>query len=302
MTYLHFIVNPISGNGKHNLSAVVLRNFFPRSAFRVEVDYTQRKGHAVDLTREAMRQAPDCIVACGGDGTINEVAAQLVGSGIKLGIVPVGSGNGLASHLEIPKAIDAALSVIQAGEVTAIDVGSVNGKPFFSNMGIGLDAAIIKRYEKTGKRTLWGYVQATMGVSMSFRPRTTVLSFDDGSLRLDALMVFVSNSNEMGYGMSLTPRASLQDGKLDVAVVPMLSSFAKLMLGYRVLTRRIDQFNSIEHLSATQIRLEQPDSIFLDAQLDGESHNFKTNVLEISVQPAALSVVASLNPKETAMA
>jgi len=288
--YIHFIVNPISGNGKHNLTAHHFRNFFPAD-YRIEVGYTKHKSHATTLTEEAILAKPDCIVACGGDGTINEVASCLVNSNIKLGIIPVGSGNGLASHLAIPKSIDRALEVIKKGNVSFIDVGKVNEKYFFSNMGIGIDAMIIKQYERSGKRTLSAYVRAALASSFKFKPRRTILADGKKIWNSDPLMLFVSNSNEMGYNRSLTPKASLNDGQLDLFMVPELSFFEKLQLGYCVLANHVERFKKGTHMLVQNLHLEQPETIFMDIQIDGEFHNFKTNILHISILHKGLRVV-----------
>ncbi|HEX8015743.1 MAG TPA: diacylglycerol kinase family protein, partial [Flavobacterium sp.] len=231
MIYIHFIINPISGSGKHNLSASYILSQFPKEKYKIEVDYTNQKKHAIELTKAAITQNPDYIIACGGDGTINEVASSLIGTSIKLGIVPVGSGNGLASNLNIPRDFDKAIAIIKKGHATAMDVGQVNDKYFFSNMGIGIDALIIKKYERAGKRTLPAYIKAAMSSSLEFKTQKTIVHFDNQTLEINPLMLFISNSNEMGYNMSLTPKASLRDGLLDMIVIPKLSFLEKIMLG-----------------------------------------------------------------------
>ncbi|WP_103192041.1 diacylglycerol/lipid kinase family protein [Formosa algae] len=110
MKQIHFIINPIAGSGEKRLSINILRKFFELEAYNIELKYSSFKGHAIDLTKESINQEADVIVACGGDGTINEVASVLVGTGIPLGILPIGSGNGLASHLKIPKKFSASNS------------------------------------------------------------------------------------------------------------------------------------------------------------------------------------------------
>jgi len=293
MVYIHFIINPISGNGKHNLTASLLRNFFPRSEFTIEVDYTKYKQHAIALTKYAAIKNPDIIVACGGDGTINEVASCLVGTSIKLGILPVGSGNGLASNLNIPKNIDKALKIIRKGHSNPIDVGQINDKYFFSNMGIGVDAMIIKKYDQSGKRTLSAYVKAALSSSFNFKTTKTTLVFNNKVLNVNPFMLFVSNSNEMGYNMTLTPKASLSDGWLDLVVVPEIATIDKLKLGYAVLRNKIEYFKKAQHNLIQNLKIEMPDKIFTDAQIDGEHYNLKTNMIEVSIIQKGLNVLVS---------
>ncbi|HJY13710.1 MAG TPA: diacylglycerol kinase family protein [Flavobacterium sp.] len=291
MIYIHFIINPISGSGKHNLSASYLLNQFPKEKYKIEIDYTNQKKHAIVLTKAAIVHNPDYIIACGGDGTINEVASCLVGTSIKLGIIPVGSGNGLASNLNIPRNFDKAIAIIKKGNSTAMDVGQLNHKYFFSNMGIGIDAMIIKKYERAGKRTLPAYIKAALSSSLEFKPQKTIVHYNDQIVETDPLMLFISNSNEMGYNMSLTPKASLHDGLLDMIIIPKLSFPEKIMLGYHVLRNSIEKFEKARHFLVKNIQIEMPSKIFIDAQIDGERYNLKTNKIKVSILPGALQVL-----------
>lgn len=291
MRYIHFIVNPISGNGKHVITRSILRSFFPKDMFRIEVDYTEHKKHATELTKKAIANNPDYIVACGGDGTINEVASCLINTSVKLGIIPVGSGNGLSAHLKIPKNIEQALQVIITGQSTTIDVGKLNDKYFFSNMGVGIDAMIIKNYESSGKRTLLAYIKSSLAASMQFKIQKTTLSFNNKVVQENPFMLFISNSNEMGYNMSLTPQASLNDGMLNLVTVPQLSFPEKLALGYYVLRNKIDQFKKAQHTLVDNLLIELPEKIFTDTQIDGEYHNLKTNSLKVSIIKSGLEVI-----------
>ena len=294
MIYIHFIINPISGSGKHNLSASCILSQFSKEEYKIQVDYTNQKKHAIVLTKAAITRNPDYIIACGGDGTINEVASCLVGTSIKLGIIPVGSGNGLASNLNIPRNFDKAIAIIKKGNSTAMDVGQLNHKYFFSNMGIGIDAMIIKKYERAGKRTLPAYIKAALSSSLEFKPQKTIVHFNNQIVETDPLMLFISNSNEMGYNMSLTPKASLHDGLLDMIIIPKLSFLEKIMLGYYVLRNTIEKFKKAKHFLVKDIQIEMPSKIFIDAQIDGEQYNLKTNKIKVSLLPKALQVLIDL--------
>ncbi|MDN3673136.1 YegS/Rv2252/BmrU family lipid kinase [Flavobacterium branchiarum] len=291
MIYIHFIVNPISGSGKHNITSTFLTNTFPSSEFKIEIDYTKHKKHAIELTKTAVANNPDYIVACGGDGTINEVASCLIGTSIKLGIIPVGSGNGLASNLNIPRKFEKAVEVIRKGTVSTIDVGKINDHYFFSNTGIGIDALIIKKYEQSGNRTLIAYVKASLASSLEFKTRDTLLSFNDKKINAKPFLLFISNSNEMGYNMSLTPKASLNDGWLDLIIVPKLSLIKKMAFGYHVLRNSVEKFKKAEHALIQNLDIEVPGVTQLDAQIDGESHVLNTNKINISIIKNGLTVI-----------
>lgn len=291
MTYIHFIINPISGSGKHKLDASYIRQHFPATEFKIEADYTQHKTHAIALTKAAITQKPDYIIACGGDGTINEVASCLVGTSIILGIIPVGSGNGLASNLNIPRDFKKAVAIIKNGKTTAIDVGKVNQQYFFSNMGIGIDALIIKKYEASGNRTLSSYIKAALSSSFEYKAQPAVLSYEDQVVQVNPFMLFISNSNEMGYNMSLTPKASLSDGALDMVLIPELSFFEKLLLGFNVVSHSIAKFKKAKHSLIRELLIELPQNSSIDAQIDGERHLLETNTLRISIAPKSLQIL-----------
>ena len=291
MIYIHFIINPISGKGNHNIGKTELEKHFPKEKFKIEVDYSNYKKHAILLTKKAIANKPDCVVACGGDGTINEVASCLINTKIKLGIIPVGSGNGLASNLNIPKEIEKATEIIRNGNSQTIDVGQVNEHYFFSNMGIGIDAHIIKKYETYKKRTLIAYLKASILSSIQFKPIQTILAFNNQIINTNSFLLFVSNSNEMGYGMSLTPKASLQDGWLDLVMVSKLGFKDKLNLGMYVLLNKIEKFTKAQHTLIQKLSIEIPSNIGTDIQIDGEYHNVRTNKIDVSIIRNGLEII-----------
>ncbi|PTS91595.1 lipid kinase [Flavobacterium sp. HMWF030] len=291
MIYIHFIINPVSGGGRHSLPDFYIRQFFPSDRYKISTDYTMSRKHALVLTQKALQQNPDIIVACGGDGTINEVASCLIGTDVKLGIIPLGSGNGLASHLNIPHDIGKSLEVIREGRKIRIDAGRINQHYFFSNTGIGIDAMIIRKYEHSGKRMLFSYVRAAVASTFEYSAQPAIVSFDDRVIPIKPFMVFVSNSNEMGYNMTLTPDAMLTDGKLDLVLIPELSFFEKIALGYRILTRSVSRFKKAQHHLVQSLQIEMPMKIFTDAQIDGEHYKLRTNTCRISAEPAVLSVL-----------
>jgi YegS/Rv2252/BmrU family lipid kinase len=290
--YLHFIVNPISGKGNHVITKAFLEQYFNPEAYHIEVEFSAYKKHAVILTEKAIVKNPDCIIACGGDGTINEVASCLVDTGIPLGILPVGSGNGLAANLGIPQDIVAALAILQRGTRQMMDVGCINNHYFFSNMGLGIDALIIKNYETAQKRTLGAYIKASLAASTAYTVKPVTAFINGKKQEYQPFLLFVSNSNQMGYGMSLTPGSSLFDGRLDMLYVPQLTIFQKLYFGLLVLTNKADKFSKAAYSSITDdIIMELPENIFTDVQIDGEYYNLKTNKITISVLPKSLVII-----------
>ena len=291
-TSIHFIVNPISGNGNNLITPKLVSGVFNFDEFKVKIKQTQRPKHAKELALKSIKEGADVIVACGGDGTVNEIASSLVGSNVKLGIVPMGSGNGLASALKIPKSISGALNVIKNSNSTQIDVGEINKHYFFSNTGIGFDANVINNYSKTKQRKLGSYLKASLLTFFNNPPSLSVkITTESKSLRLKPFMVFVSNSNEMGYDISLTPKASIQDGMLDAIIVEPLNKLEIIYFGFLLLIKRPQSFKKAHYFLTKNLEITNLEKRGVLAQIDGESVQIKANQINIQIKQAALSVV-----------
>lgn len=292
MIEIHFIVNPIAGQGKSPLTQAFLEPYFVGSLHRLTVKHSEYKKHAIELTMESIAQKADIIVACGGDGTINEVASCLVGTSIPLGIIPLGSGNGLASNLRIPKSIRKALTIIKNRQTVNIDVGQINDRHFFSNMGIGFDASVIKHYESSQKRTLLGYVNACL---TSFRDmgknKDLSVCINDMNSLVNPFIILISNSNEMGYNLSLTPKASLQDGLLDVLIISKISRLKMFLLGFLILFRRVYWLKEAKSFQTKELQLSRNDATHFESQIDGELHEIKNGTLQISINEKSLCIL-----------
>ena len=292
MIDIHFIVNPIAGSGHHSFSEPFLQDYFEADKYCITIKSSTCKGHAIELTKESIQQKADIIVACGGDGTINEVASTLVGTTIPLGIIPTGSGNGLASNLNIPKNIKKALSIIKNKNCTLIDVGCINQRYFFSNTGFGFTAKVIENYEVLQKRTFWYYVNASFKSFQEFPKKgEVIISIDDKIDMVNPFLIFVSNSNVMGYNVSLTPKALLKDGLLDVLIVPKISKFKMLLFGICMLIKKTEWLKEVKHYQTTELKLARKNGAFFESQIDGETLKIKEHNLSISVKENSLSVL-----------
>lgn len=290
-TNIHFIVNPIAGKGKNEVSEAFLETFFPKQEYTISIKRTAFVLHATALTKASIEEGAQIIVACGGDGTINEVARCLVNTQVVFGILPMGSGNGLASNLKIPKNLNRALSIIKSQNTIAIDTGSINGEPFFSNAGIGFDAHVISDFEENTTRRLFSYVKSTLRTLKKYSFHNSVaLKYNGTTETISPFLLFVSNSNEMGYKMSLTPRASLQDGLLDVVIVPELSNFKLFLFTILFLFKKHHWLKEVRFKQETALEIKSLDNSILKAQKDGEFFIPKESRIEIAIHPTSLIV------------
>ncbi|WP_291049009.1 MULTISPECIES: diacylglycerol/lipid kinase family protein [unclassified Empedobacter] len=286
-----FIINPIAGKGKGRMIETEIQSYFNQKNVEFETFLTESIGHATEITNQVLTKNPDIIVACGGDGTINEVAQALVGSNVALGIIPIGSGNGLAANLHIPKTTEKAFETILNAKINKIDAGKINENYFFSNMGLGIDADVINNYAQTKTRNFLGYVTASTKAIFNFQPKKFNIELDnEHTLDDDFYFVFCSNSNEAGYGISFSPNAKLNDGKLDFLAVKKLNFIQQIQFSANVLGKRIEKMKQAKVLQVNSVKFnsKQPKTI---AQVDGEAVIFNQNSIEVSIVPNALNVI-----------
>lgn len=292
MTRIHFIINPIAGSGNHKINQEFLQRFFDNSSYEIAVKFSVHKNHTTELTQESIKEKADIIVACGGDGTVNEVASCIIGTPILLGIIPLGSGNGLASNLKIPKNIKKSIEILKKSEFKKIDVGCLNDRYFFSNTGVGFDAYVIKHYEESNNRKLFSYVKA---VFKSFKYMNDTRKVDvisnNENFKVKPFMIFISNSNELGYKVSLTPKASLEDGLLDVMIVSRLNAFKILLFSFLMIFKRHHLIKEVKSFQTKNMVLSRKDFDHFKMQVDGEYRLIESNEINISILEKRLSII-----------
>ena len=295
MKIVHFIVNPIAGKGNPDITEEYLSKYFGKENFRLVVKYSEYKGHAKVLTKQSIKEKAEIIVACGGDGTINEVGSCLVPTDIALGIIPIGSGNGLARNLKIPKSMDKALAIIKNQNTVAIDVGQINERYFFSNIGFGFTANIISNFESSRNRRLYTYLKATIQSIWSYKNNTDYTIEINGKEKvLFPFLVFVSNTNVMGYNFSMTRKAILNDGLLDLVIISKLNRLKIFYLALLFLvgiehTIREYSYHRVENatIKVGNRELEIP------FQIDGEFRTIKNREFQIDIIKGGLNVIGS---------
>lgn len=294
MKAIHFIINPIAGKGRIPEELENMYNFFPEKDYQIRIKISQYAGHATVLAKQSIEEDADIIVACGGDGTINEVASCLVHTEIALGIVPIGSGNGLAASLKIPRNVHKALQVIKNESIQCIDVATLNGKPFLSNMGIGFDAKVISNFNKSKKRKFRAYFNAVIKAIGNHKNTDPIKVEMNGKvMKTSPFMFFVSNSKIMGYDFSLTRMASMQDGWLDVVVIDPLSKGEIVFLGLLLLFRATCIFKKLKYFKVKELKIafEGERKNYL-MQADGELQCIEDRKLIVGLKPQGLRVIA----------
>ena len=244
------IINPISGtSNKRGLDAVVRERLSPKG-FDIEVAMTTCRGDATKLAANAVASGFDTVIAAGGDGTVNETARALRDTGVALGIIPCGSGNGLARHLDIPVDIGASLLVIAENHIMNCDCGTVNDRPFFCTFGVGFDAAVSEKFAHEKRRGKLTYLRRTFEEYISYNPEEYVISANGKVLSEKAFLVAVCNASQYGNNAYIAPDASMTDGLLDVTIIHSGTPLTTALVGFALLTGYINR-NTLIHTFRT---------------------------------------------------
>lgn len=254
---LIFVVNPISGTQSKELILNMLDEKMDKKKYSWEVAYTERAGHAIEIAAQAAKSKIDVVVAIGGDGTINEIARSLVHTDTVLGIIPCGSGNGLARHLQIPMEPKKALEVLNEGMTDIIDYGKINGTSFFCTCGLGFDAFVSLKFANAGKRGLLTYLEKTLQESLKYEPETYELETEDGTSKYKAFLIACGNASQYGNNAYIAPQATLTDGLLDVTILEPFTVLDVPSLSYQLFNKTIDQNSRIKTFRCKKLRIHR---------------------------------------------
>lgn len=290
-----FVFNPISGVLSPSRKQALLRFIEAQPGARLV--FTQRAGHGTELASQAAREGVRAVVAIGGDGTVNEVARGLLGSQVALGIVPVGSGNGLARQLRLPLGIDASVRfALQPVEPQAMDVGFLNDVPFFCTAGLGFDAWVAHAYARRAGRGLTTYVRATARTLWQYRPERCrfLTSGPDGTVaqpeEVDVFSLTFANAGQYGNDAWIAPEARLDDGLLDVALLRPFPKTHAIVMSRRLFRGQLATSPYYSLRRGREFRIETDAPLLL--HYDGEPLVLPETSLHVRLQPGALRVLA----------
>jgi diacylglycerol kinase (ATP) len=283
-----FIVNPISGPGKQKRIEKWIDAGLDKSKFISNIVQTTHAGHATELSKKAIEDETDIIVAVGGDGTVNEVGQTLIGSSSALGIIPTGSGNGLARHLKIPFNFTKAIDVINKGNVRKIDTATLNDKVFLSMAGIGYDAYVARKFSKAAKRGFISYFKIVTAEYPKYSPKKYELEIDGKKLTRRALLVTFANSNQFGNNTSIDPTARIDDGYIDVCIVRRIPLLLIPFYVPLLFTRTFHKTHYIEIIKAKEVRIVRKKG--KTVHFDGDPFKMSKEV-EMKINPLSLNII-----------
>lgn len=291
---IRIIVNPVSGSGRRKKALKMVDKHLDREKFDFELVNTEYHRHAIELTKTAVADGCEAVVIAGGDGSINEVGATLAGTGVALGIIPAGSGNGLSRSLGISLNPKKAVENLNNFKFRTIDTGLANGKAFMNMAGVGFDAAVAGAFHKQKLRGLFKYFVLGVKLLINYEMQTFHINADGREFERKAYQIALANSSQYGNDALVAPKAEVDDGVLNAVVVNpmpfvhMLLNFFRLFRGTLHKSRYIKTFK-FKEMTLTQ---ERPDV----SHLDGDPFELGA-VIQIKINPNSLKVIVP-NGKE----
>lgn len=286
---IFLVINKFAGHRKKYSTAVYqVVSVLQKYGCEVEYSYTNHPGHASELALIAANKGFELVVAVGGDGTVNEVARGLIGSQIPLGIIPMGSGNGLARDLGISMNIKKSARLLVEGKIKQIDVCRLNSQRFLCTSGIGFDAQVADKMAKASTRGFLRYIQLTIRESFAFKPFKIKMKVNDILIEKPVFLVTFANARQFGNNAFIAPKADISDGLMDVVVVKPFSKIWLPVFGIWLFLGIIPKLPFVEYHKTKEVELQFADTPFF--HFDGEPGSL-TVPATISIEIEKLRII-----------
>lgn len=283
-----FIINPKAGGKDKSHFPELVKKHIDATAISATCVFTNAPNHATELAENAKKEKFDYVLAVGGDGTMNEIAKSLLFSDVIFGVIPYGSGNGLGRHLGIPMDREKALKLVNTGNYKTIDAGKLNEKVFFNVAGLSIDAVIADLFANTKTRGFKNYVKLTLEKVFSYKAQKYQIKTDTGIVNTNGFIVSIANSSQFGNNAHIAPKAKLDDGLLDIAIVKQFSFFKLPILVARMFLKSLDKSSDYMFLQVKNATIyrEKEGPIHVDGEPFTEGVELKIEVL-----PSALKIL-----------
>ena len=282
-----FVVNPNSGpKKKENIVDVIEKTMSGKTPFDIFV--WKDKNNFEEIRQQITSGKYTTVVAVGGDGTVNEVAKNVANTNIILGIIPRGSGNGLARTLGIPQKAVEAIKRVETGKVKTIDHGFINGRFFSCAAGIGFDAHICELFAGSKTRGLMSYVTISLKQFLSYRAKEYTIQTNNETFKTKAFLIAFANAGQYGNDFYIAPQAKMDDGLIDIVILKPFNIFSACDIFVKVLSKKAHKAKSIVTFSAKEFKIKNESSTAI--HFDGEPGAVETEI-EVRINPQSLKVI-----------
>lgn len=262
-----FIVNPISGTQSKKGILDLIEQKLDKNRFDYRIARTEYAGHATLLAKEFSDDGSyAAVVAIGGDGTVNEIARSLIGTSTAFGVIPCGSGNGLARHLHIPMDPAGAIQIINQFDVKRLDYGTINNVPFFCTCGVGFDAFVSSKFAMSEKRGVLTYLENTLREGLKYRPDTYEIEIEGETSKYKAFLIACANASQYGNNAYIAPHASMSDGMMDVTIMEPFTMLEAPQIAIQLFNRTLNHNSRIKTFRCKNIHIhrENPGVVHYD--------------------------------------
>ena len=282
-----FIINPVAGVRRKDDIPALIRENLDHHLFDFEIQYTNYKGHAQELAKEAISINVDIVCAVGGDGSVHEIGTNLIGTSVLLAIIPIGSGNGLARHMHIPITIKKAIHCINKQYKITMDTVLVNEQAFLGISGFGFDALVAKRFVSSSKRGFRSYVKIVISEFFKYKPIEIVVEANGQIKKSTVILCTLANTSEWGNGLVISPKSDATDGKVELILLKPFSFWRIPGIALQFLFKRSDKSSFMEVISFDKASIRVSEKI---AHYDGESMATE-GTLNVKVVPKSLHIL-----------
>lgn len=282
LKHITFIINPKSGVERQKEIRQGIESHLDKSRFSYDIQYTEYAKHGTLLARQAAEKGAYAVVAVGGDGSVNDVVQGLLHSKTILGIIPKGSGNGMARTIGIPLDTNNAIQLLNKEHIAHMDIGYANDQPFVSNAGVAFDALISKKFAGSKRRGFAIYSWLVTKHLWLYKTREWQITADGKHISVRAFMVNVANGQQFGYNFKIAPMASFTDGHLDLIIIRKFPKILGGLIALRAMKGNITDSAYVDHLRAKEITISHPSLNLM--QTDGDAHPCH-HIIKFRIEP-----------------
>lgn len=289
--HIRFIINPKSGKKRKKRIPELIAQKLDPNKFSFDIVFTEYRGHAIELSKQAIEEHIDIVCAVGGDGSVHEIGTTLINSDVKLAIIPKGSGNGLARHLKIPRNTVQAIKCINNFNLKQVDTVSINHTNYLGVAGVGLDALIADKFDESEKRGFTGYIKIVLKEYFKYKPINVRFKLDGAEEKIESVFICsIANGSQFGNGFVISPKSIIDDGKIEFFRLRKINFFEIPFIALRFFNGTIhkSRFVKLDSFVKGEIQIDQE-----IIHLDGEPVKMKSP-LQVQVNPKSLSIISKI--------
>ena len=268
-----FIVNPIAGRAKQRNIKKILDRYLDKNRFKFDIIYTEKHLHAKELAKQAVKEKYDLIIAVGGDGTLNQISSELIGTNVAIGVIPAGSGNGFGLHFGIKNNMIQAVKQLNNSKIKKVDSATANGIPFVNVSGIGFDAHIAKLFSSLKKRGFINYLKLIIK-EINYKSNIYNIEFEKEVRRLKAILISFANASQYGNNFKISPHSNIEDGMLDFVILKDIPKWKIPYILFKIAIGKANECKCIEIIRTKKMKITSSENII---HLDGEPHQINTS-------------------------